>query len=189
MYIPPDFQVQDPEQALALIRAHPLGMLVHLHAGGLDANHIPWELETLAPEDGGTRLIGQWPGPTPWRSNCAMAMRCWWCSCAEHAYISPNWYPSKHDTHLLVPTWNYRVVHVHGHVRVHTDQRFLLRVLGELSRTQEHRYHEQMPDPAGPSGPQAHAARCLDGTAAARRRAGDCGGAAGGQVQAQPKPQ
>ena len=58
MYIPPDFQVQDPEQALALIRAHPLGMLVHVHAGGLDANHIPWELETLAPEDGGTRLIG-----------------------------------------------------------------------------------------------------------------------------------
>ncbi len=59
-----------------------------------------------------------------------MAMRCWSVFRAEHAYISPNWYPSKHDTHLLVPTWNYRVVHVHGRVRVHTDQRFLLRVLG-----------------------------------------------------------
>ena len=53
-----------------------------------------------------------------------------------------------------MPTWNYRVVHVHGHVRVHTDQRFLLRVLGKLSRTQEHRIHEQMPDPAGPWGPK-----------------------------------
>jgi transcriptional regulator len=154
MYIPRDFQVQDPDQALALIRAHPLGMLVHVHAGGLDANHIPWELETLAPEDGGTRLIGHVARANPLAQQLCDDDAVLVVFRAEHAYISPNWYPSKHDTHLLVPTWNYRVVHVHGRVRVHTDQRFLLRVLGKLSRTHENRIHEQMPDPAGPWGPK-----------------------------------
>ena len=30
------------------------------------------------------------------------------------AYISPSWYPSKHEAHRQVPTWNYEVVHAHG---------------------------------------------------------------------------
>jgi transcriptional regulator len=30
------------------------------------------------------------------------------------AYVSPNWYPSKHEAHRQVPTWNYQVVHAHG---------------------------------------------------------------------------
>ena len=154
MYIPPDFQVHDPAEALALIRAHPLGMLVHMHAGGLDANHIPWELETLPPEEGGTRLIGHVARANPLAQQLRDGDELLVVFRAEHAYISPNWYPSKHDTHLLVPTWNYRVVHVHGRVRVHTDQRFLLRVLGKLSRTQEQRIHDVIPDPAGPWGPK-----------------------------------
>jgi hypothetical protein len=32
----------------------------------------------------------------------------------HHGYISPSWYPSKHETHRHVPTWNYEVVHAHG---------------------------------------------------------------------------
>jgi transcriptional regulator len=36
-------------------------------------------------------------------------------------YISPNWYPSKHETGREVPTWNYTVVHVHGRLRVVDD--------------------------------------------------------------------
>ncbi|WP_352706952.1 FMN-binding negative transcriptional regulator [Mesorhizobium sp. M0598] len=30
---------------------------------------------------------------------------------AADAYISPNWYPSKHEFHKQVPTWNCLVVH------------------------------------------------------------------------------
>ena len=30
------------------------------------------------------------------------------------AYISPSFCPSKHETHQVVPTWNYRAAHVRG---------------------------------------------------------------------------
>ena len=31
-----------------------------------------------------------------------------------HAYVSPNWYPSKAATGKAVPTWNYITVHAQG---------------------------------------------------------------------------
>ena len=44
---------------------------------------------------------------------------------AHDAYISPNWYPSKHEAHKQVPTWNYRVVHAHGPITVRDDERYV----------------------------------------------------------------
>jgi transcriptional regulator len=56
---------------------------------------------------------------------------------AADAYISPNWYPSKHDFHRQVPTWNYRVVHVHGKLYIRDDERFVRGVVARLTRTHE----------------------------------------------------
>lgn len=154
MYIPTHFEPADAQDALNLVRAHPLGALVHMHAGGLDADHIPWELETLEPEAGGIRLIGHVAKANPLAQRLHDGDQVLVIFRAEQAYISPNWYPSKKATHLLVPTWNYRVVHIHGRVRLHTDQRFLLRVLGKLTRTHENHIHALLPDPAGPWGPK-----------------------------------
>ena len=56
-----------------------------------------------------------------------------------HAYVSPNWYPSKHELHRQVPTWNYRVVHVHGRVRIRDDERFVRGVVARLTRRHEAR--------------------------------------------------
>ena len=50
---------------------------------------------------------------------------------------SPNWYPSKHETHRQVPTWNYEVVHAHGKITVHDDEKFLRGVVGRLTKTHE----------------------------------------------------
>ncbi len=50
-----------------------------------------------------------------------------------HGYISPNWYPSKHETGREVPTWNYAVVHVHGRLRVIDDAAWLRRLLETLT--------------------------------------------------------
>ena len=52
-------------------------------------------------------------------------------------YISPNWYPSKHETHRQVPTWNYEVVHARGVVTVHDDERALRKIVGKLTRRHE----------------------------------------------------
>ena len=41
------------------------------------------------------------------------------------SFITPSWYPSKHETGAVVPTWNYIVVHAHGSVRVIEDAGWL----------------------------------------------------------------
>jgi len=68
---------------------------------------------------------------------------------AEQAYISPNWYPSKHATHQQVPTWNYRVVHVHGRLQLHDDRKWVLGAVGKLTRTHEARTQGVVPHAAG----------------------------------------
>jgi transcriptional regulator len=56
---------------------------------------------------------------------------------AQEAYISPNWYPSKHEAHNQVPTWNYKVVHVHGRFTVRDDERYVRAVVARLTRKHE----------------------------------------------------
>jgi transcriptional regulator len=59
------------------------------------------------------------------------------------AYISPNWYPSKHETHRQVPTWNYEVVHAHGTLSIHDDERYVRALVARLTR--EHDAAEPRP--------------------------------------------
>ncbi len=68
------------------------------------------------------------------------------------AYISPSWYPSKHETHRQVPTWNYEVVHAYGTITVHDDERFVRRVVAQLTR--RHEATEPKPWKMGDSEPE-----------------------------------
>lgn len=147
MYLPPHFAASHTD-ALALIRQYPLGALVHLHSGGLDANHIPWELEM--PEGGPARLIGHVARANPLCTQLHDGAAVLVIFQAEQAYVSPNWYPSKHTTHRQVPTWNYRVVHVHGTMRLHDDRKWVLGAVGKLTRTHEARAQSALPQAAGP---------------------------------------
>ena len=57
---------------------------------------------------------------------------------ADDAYIfACNWYPSKHELHKQVPTWNYRVVHVHGKLYIRDSERFVRSVVARLTRAHE----------------------------------------------------
>ena len=67
-------------------------------------------------------------------------------------YISPNWYPSKHETHRLVPTWNYEVVHAHGRLTVQDDDKFTRGLVARLTRT--HEAQEAKPWKMGDSAPE-----------------------------------
>jgi transcriptional regulator len=70
----------------------------------------------------------------------------------NESYISPNWYPSKHETHRQVPTWNYEVVHVHGRLTVMDEEKFVRRVVARLTR--EHEASEPRPWKMGDSPPE-----------------------------------
>lgn len=135
MYIPPHFDESRPEVLHDLIRQHPLGTLVTHGAGGLDANHIPFE---LLPGQGtlGTLTAHVARANPVWQAladgdEVLVIFR------AGDAYISPNWYPSKHEFHRQVPTWNYRVAHAHGRITVRDDERYVRGVVARLTRTHE----------------------------------------------------
>lgn len=136
MYVPPHFEEGRDEELLGLIAARPLGALVVNGPQGLDASHLPF----LIDEAGGERkLLAHVARANPLWEEVVDGAEVLVIFRADDAYISPNWYPSKHEFHRQVPTWNYRVVHVHGRIHVRDDERFVRGVVARLTRTHERR--------------------------------------------------
>ncbi|MCC2959726.1 FMN-binding negative transcriptional regulator [Massilia sp. IC2-278] len=135
MYIPAHFAESRPEVLHDLIRRHPLGMLVTHGAAGLDANHLPFELDAASGSLG--TLAGHVARANPVWQQLRDGDEVMVIFRAADAYISPNWYPSKHEQHRQVPTWNYMVAHVHGRVRIVDDERFVRGIVGRLTKTHE----------------------------------------------------
>jgi transcriptional regulator len=143
MYLPPHFEETRVEELHRVIAGHPLGVLVLNGPNGLDANHLPFELNPADGERG--HLIAHVARANPlWREakdgdEALVIFR------AADAYISPNWYPSKHESHRQVPTWNYQAVHVHGRIRIRDDERFVRGVVARLTRVNEARTGSDRP--------------------------------------------
>lgn len=152
MYLPPHFVETRPDILQELIAAHPLGALVRAGPAGLDADHIPFHLDRDGSPHG--RLIAHVARANPlWRElrdgeDVLVIFR------AAQAYISPNWYPSKHETHRQVPTWNYQVVHAHGTLTIHDDERFVRGVVARLTREHEAATGAARPWKMGDSAPE-----------------------------------
>lgn len=150
MYIPAHFAVTEPESLHRIIRDNPLGILVTPIASGLDANHIPFEFDPAVGKLG--LLTGHVARANPvWQSaldetEVLVIFR------GNEGYISPNWYPSKHETHRQVPTWNYEVVHAHGVLTVQDEEKFVRGVVARLTRT--HEAGEPKPWKMGDSAPE-----------------------------------
>lgn len=91
MYLPKHFEETRLEVPHGLIRAYPLGTLVTLTAGGLDANHIPFEVDP-DPRPFGT-LRGHVARANPiWRETSPGAEALVIFQ-GPDTYISPSWYP------------------------------------------------------------------------------------------------
>ncbi len=135
MYLPKHFEETRIELLHELIRSHPLGTLVTLASQGLDANHIPFEIDPQ-PAPFGTlrghvaRANPLWREPP--RGVDALAI-----FQGPQAYVSPSWYPSKRETGKVVPTWNYAVVHAHGPLRIIDDRAWLRALVERLTRRHE----------------------------------------------------
>jgi transcriptional regulator len=132
MYLPPHFAEARPEELHRIVRDHPLGMLVRHTAAGLEADHLPF-LWDAAEGPQGTLVAHVARANTLWRevdegADVLVVFR------GAQGYVSPNWYPSKHETHRRVPTWNYEVVHAHGTLHVRDDEKFVRGVVARLTR-------------------------------------------------------
>ena len=150
MYTPAHFRVSEPAALHRIIAAHPLGVLVTSHEGSLDANHTPFEFDPQIGPLG--RLSAHVARANPVWQQCLAGADVLVIFRGKESYISPNWYPSKHETHRQVPTWNYEVVHAHGRLRVRDDEKFLRGVLARLTRV--HEAQEPRPWKMGDSAPE-----------------------------------
>jgi transcriptional regulator len=135
MYIPAHFAITDPQVLHRIMGEHPLGVLVTSSASGLDANHIPFEFNPSIGKLG--VLTGHVARANPVWQQCLQGADVMVIFRGDETYISPNWYPSKHETHRQVPTWNYEVVHVFGRLTVRDDEKFMRGVVSRLTRTHE----------------------------------------------------
>jgi len=132
MYTPDHFSIKRREALHTIIQTNPLGALVTMTPDGLDANHIPFELD---PDRG--VLTAHVARANPVWQQCKDGAQVLVIFRGSASYISPNWYPSKHETHRQVPTWNYEVVHAHGVLTVQDDERFVRGVVARLTRIHE----------------------------------------------------
>jgi len=135
MYLPKHFEETRVEELRRIMAEYPLGAFVIHGANGLDANHLPFHLDPDAGAHG--RLLAHVARANPVWTEIKEGDEVLVIFRAANAYVSPSWYPSKHELHRQVPTWNYQAVHVHGKVHVRDDERFVRGVVARLTRTHE----------------------------------------------------
>ena len=142
MYLPNHFEQANDEELFRAIAAFPLGALVVNGPSGLDANHVPFLIDDPRSRN---KLLAHVARANPLWKEAKDGDEALVIFGADDAYVSPNWYPSKHESHRQVPTWNYRVVHVHGRLFVRDDERFVRGVVARLTRTHERQAGSAIP--------------------------------------------
>lgn len=135
MYLPAQFEEKRIDVLQQLIGAHPFGALVTLDTGGLNANHIPFEID---PQSGalGTLRAHVSRGNPLWRE-FDREVPVLAIFQGAHTYVTPSWYQTKQETGKAVPTWNYMVVHAYGPLRIIESAAWLRSHVNRLTNRQE----------------------------------------------------
>ena len=135
MYQPPHFREDDLGVQHALIRAHPLGLLISGAANGPTANLLPFHLNAALSLKG-TLQVHMAKANRQWQEIRDGAPVLVVFQGAD-SYITPSWYATKLETGKVVPTWNYAVVQVRGAARVVDDAGWLRTQIGALTGEHE----------------------------------------------------
>ena len=141
MYQPAHFREVRLDVQHALIRAHPLAILVSHDAAGLEANPIPFLLDADASPLGTLRAHLARANPQ-WRSldndkDVLVVFQ------AVDTYVTPSWYASKQEHGKVVPTWNYAIVQAWGRPKVIDDPEWL----AGQTRALTERHEGERPEP------------------------------------------
>jgi transcriptional regulator len=129
MYIPDMFREERLDVLHDAVRSIGFATLI---TEGLEANHLPMLLQE---GEGCHVLRGHVARANPvWKKGDGAALAIF---LGPHAYVSPNWYPSKAETGKAVPTWNYITVHARGPIRWMQDADWLRTHVGALSAAHE----------------------------------------------------
>ncbi len=135
MYVPRIHEENRLDVLHSLIAGHPLGTWVEAGEAELLVNHVPFVLDPSRGKYG--TLMGHVARANPvWKAARAsvagvVTFR------GPQTYVTPSWYPSKHQHGKAVPTWNYAVVAAHGRPRFIEERDWLYAHLRELTETHE----------------------------------------------------
>jgi len=134
MYLPKIHEETRLDVLHALIRAHPLATWVAADEGELVVNHIPFHLDASRGAFG--TLVGHVARANPiWKTASPLPQAAVFRG--PQTYVTPNWYPTKHEHGKAVPTWNYVVVAAHGRPTFIEDRDWLRELLRQLTDEQE----------------------------------------------------
>src|SRR5271156_3345194 len=135
MYEPPLHRQDDLAAQHALIRAHPLGLLISHGPSGLLASSIPFTLVDDGSRFGMLRCHVARANPQ-WRDLQTSAEALVVFQGAD-AYVTPSWYATKRETGKVVPTWNYVMAQVRGAARVIEGAEWLRAQIERLTTERE----------------------------------------------------
>ena len=135
MYLPKLFEEPRVEELQDLIRKYPFGTLVTPGENGLQANHLPFLIESL-PEPFGT-LYAHVARANPVWQNLGNNHDVLAIFQGPHSYISPSWYVTRQETGMVAPTWNYAVVHAYGRLEAIEDAAWLRVFVDRLTSSHE----------------------------------------------------
>ncbi|NIE77165.1 FMN-binding negative transcriptional regulator [Pantoea sp. Ap-967] len=135
MYVPPQFRVTDIEKIHEMMEQHAFGILFTHGKSGMTANHLPFELDRSKGEFGVLHCHVARKNPV-WQ-DIANGDQVLVVFKAADAYLTPQWLPSKQETHEQVPTWNYMVAHADGIATIHDDEKYVRGVVARLTKRHE----------------------------------------------------
>ncbi len=125
MYIPPKFALSEADTRDALARGGFAHLVTHT-ATTMLVTPLPLLYDPIRHS-----LIGHVARANPhWQAAGADTVAIF---PGPQAYISPGFYATKQETGKVVPTWNYDVLAVHGHLAAHDDPEWLRALVTQLT--------------------------------------------------------
>lgn len=131
MYRIPHYDVQQLEQLHALVRERPFAVLALTIGADIVANHVPVLLRSGSTPSG--LLVGHVARANPVWSDASQGTPALVIFQGVEHYISPRWYLSPGSDTKALPTWDYAVVHVRGHIEWIHDLSWLRGLLEEMA--------------------------------------------------------
>ncbi|WP_166267701.1 FMN-binding negative transcriptional regulator [Marinobacter caseinilyticus] len=136
MYVPSHFAEQDSQTLQQYIRDYGFGLLIVADEQGIEANHLPFHINTDASGSLGLLQCHLARSNPVWQ-RLERGARVLVVFQGPDAYVSPAWYPTKAESGRVVPTWNYLAVHAQGRPRVVQDVDWLRSHLHQLTDRHE----------------------------------------------------
>lgn len=128
MYLPRRFAETDLAELDTLFARDAFVTLITVADGEPFASHLPVLYSRI---DEAIQVLGHWARPNPQVKHTGQALL---IVHGPHAYVSPSWYTQPEQR---VPTWNYAIAHLKGHLVATDDIEVKRQIVSELSALYE----------------------------------------------------